>query len=115
MDPLQTYASVKLSHLIAGIAGGTVRAFLVGTNPIAAIASVVSGALTAAYMTTPIATVYAKFWKVSLDPNFEHGVAFCVGLTAMLLCEGVVKYVQGWTKNAVSSDVPADEPPASKD
>jgi pilus assembly protein TadC len=95
---LFTLLGVKLSHLAAGVAGGVVRAFLVGSGIYAAVSSVVTGALTAAYLTVPVTNAYTKATGISADMNFEHGVAFVVGLTAMLICEGLIAKVRTWSK-----------------
>lgn len=97
---------LKIGHLAAGFAGGIVRAFLVGTSPAAAVASVVAGSLTAAYLTNPIAHGFFKFWGVQQDMQGEHAVAFIVGLTAMLLCEGALRYARNWSKNPTIPGAP---------
>jgi hypothetical protein len=100
MDPVQGFLGIKLTHLLAGVAGGTVRAFLAGGGWLAAVSSVVIGSLTAGYLTTPIyAGVKAYFPAVNRDISSEHAVSFLVGLTAMLICEGVLRAARGWSKN----------------
>lgn len=96
---LTTLLGIKLSHLMAGVAGGIVRAFMVGNSFFAAFSSVMTGALTAAYMTVPVASIYTKITGTIVDLNFEHGIAFCTGLTAMLICEGVLRYVRKWSQS----------------
>lgn len=97
-DWFLTYLNIKLSYLLAGAAGGVVRAFLVGSGFYAAFTSVIAGTLTAVYMTTPIAAVYGKLFGLPMEPNFLHGVAFVVGLTSMLMCEGFVRVARKWAK-----------------
>lgn len=100
MDPLQGLLGIKLTHLAAGVAGGIVRAFLAGSDWAAAIASVVVGSLTAGYLTTPVfAGAKAYFPSISGDLSTEHAIGFLVGLTAMLICEGVLRAARGWSKN----------------
>lgn len=100
MDPIQGFIGIKATHLLAGVAGGTVRAFLAGGGWIAAVSSVVIGSLTAGYLTTPIYSgVKAYFPGVHSDVSSEHAVSFLVGLTAMLICEGVLRAARGWSKN----------------
>lgn len=41
MDPLQGIIGIKLTHLLAGVAGGIVRALLAGGSWLAVISSVV--------------------------------------------------------------------------
>ena len=100
MDPVQAILGIKLTHLMAGIAGGVVRAFLAGGSWMAAISSVVIGSLTAGYLTTPVyAGAKAWFPMLSNDVSSEHAIGFLVGLTAMLICEGVLRAARGWAKN----------------
>lgn len=100
MDPLQGIIGVKLTHLLAGVAGGIVRALLAGGGWMAAMTSVIVGSLTAGYLTTPVYNA-AKTWipTVGHDVSSEHATSFLVGLTAMLLCEGVLRATRGWSKN----------------
>lgn len=102
MDPLQSLVGIKLTHLLAGVAGGVVRAFLAGGSWLAAVSSVVVGSLTAGYLTTPVYKG-AKSWFPALgsDTSSEHAIGFLVGLTAMLICEGVLKAARGWSKNPI--------------
>lgn len=100
MDPLQSIIGIKLTHLLAGVAGGIVRAFLAGGSWVAAVSSVVVGSLTAGYLTTPVYSgTKAWFPAVGHDASSEHAIGFLVGLTAMLICEGVLKAARGWSKN----------------
>ena len=97
-DWFLAYLNIKLSYLMAGAAGGIVRAFLIGSGIYAAVSSVIIGTLTAIYMTSPVAAVYSKLFGLPLEPNFAHGVAFVVGLTSMLMCEGFVRVARKWAK-----------------
>lgn len=99
MDPLQAMIGVKTSHLIAGIAGGIVRALLAGSDMMTAIASVVIGSLTAGYLTSPVYKAVTVYFPASADTSTEHAVGFLVGLTAMLICEGALRFAKQWSKN----------------
>lgn len=99
MDPLQAMIGIKTSHLIAGVAGGVVRAFLAGSDLMTAIASVVIGSLTAGYLTSPVYKAVTVYFPTTADTSTEHAVGFLVGLTAMLICEGVLRYARQWSKN----------------
>lgn len=100
MDPLQGLIGIKLTHLLAGVAGGIVRALLAGGSWVAAISSVIVGSLTAGYLTAPVyAGAKAWFPVVAHDISTEHAISFLVGLTAMLICEGVLRAARGWSKN----------------
>lgn len=100
MDPLQGIIGIKMTHLLAGVAGGIVRALLAGGGWLAAMTSVIVGSLTAGYLTTPVYSA-AKSWipTAGHDVSSEHAISFLVGLTAMLLCEGVLRAARGWSKN----------------
>lgn len=99
MDPLQSLLGIKLTHLLAGVAGGVVRAFLGGGDVTAAISAVVVGSLTAGYLTAPVYNGMLRYFPSTADPSTEHAVGFLVGLTAMLICEGVLRYVRSWSRN----------------
>ena len=99
MDPVQGFLGIKLTHLLAGVAGGTVRAFPAGGGWLAATSSVVIGSLTAGYLTTPVYKIAQKYLPINVEASTEHAVGFLVGLTAMLLCEGVLRAARGWSKN----------------
>lgn len=99
MDPVQGFLGIKLTHLLAGVAGGTVRAFLAGGGWLAATSSVVIGSLTAGYLTTPVYKIAQSYLPLNVETSTEHAVGFLVGLTAMLLCEGVLKAARGWSQN----------------
>jgi len=100
-DWFLTYLNIKLSYLLAGAAGGIVRAFLIGTSIYTACASIIIGTLTATYMTSTVSDIYGAIFRVAVEPNFQHGVAFVVGLTAMLICEGLLRMARKWSKNPV--------------
>lgn len=98
MDPVEAAVGIKLTHLIAGVAGGTVRAFLSGEGFLAAFSSVIVGSLTAGYLTTPVFAMVRTYVELPADPSSEHAIGFLVGLTAMLICEGVLRAVRTWAK-----------------
>lgn len=96
MDPLAGIG-IKLSHLIAGLAGGSVRYLLAGGSWVSAVASVVIGSLTAAYMTVPVYAILVPYVPTAPAQQAEHATGFLVGLTAMVLCEGVMKRARAWS------------------
>ncbi len=100
MDPVQGLLGIKITHLVAGIAGGVVRAFLSGGGWLAATSSVVVGSLTAGYLTTPVyAGAKHYFPSLGADISSEHAISFLVGLTAMMICEGVLRAARGWSRS----------------
>ena len=87
-----TIFGIKITHLIAGILGGTVRAFLVGGGWTAAFISVFVGGVTSAYFTAPLTVSPVNYWVFP-----EGTVGFLIGLTSMLICEGILKYAKAWS------------------
>lgn len=98
MDPVQSFLGIKLTHLFAGVAGGTVRAFMSNEGWLAAFSSVVVGSLTAGYLTAPVYAGAQKYFSLPPDPSTEHAIGFLVGLTAMLICEGMLRSVRVWSR-----------------
>lgn len=107
---LETIAGIKLTHIGAGLAGGSVRYILLGGTWRQAFASVFSGCLAAAYG-TPFAyfalTHYMPSWK---DPSTELVMGFLVGLCALILCEGVMNYVKARRDKYLQADIPPLRP-----
>jgi len=99
MDPLQQLIGIKATHLLAGLAGGTVRALLMGGGWWAATTSVMIGSLTAGYMTAPAFAAATAYFGIPPETSTEHAVGFLVGLMAMLLCEGILRMARTWAKN----------------
>lgn len=99
MDPLQALIGIKTTHLVAGIAGGTVRAFLSGGGWLAATASVIVGCLTAGYLTSPAFSLALAYTPLPAEDASEHAIGFLVGLTAMMICEGALRVARTWSRN----------------
>jgi uncharacterized membrane protein YeaQ/YmgE (transglycosylase-associated protein family) len=83
-----TKLGIEVADLIAGLCGGMVNALVFQkSSPWGALASVVVGALTAAYLAASMATQF----------NVRQGPAgFIVGLTAMAICQGLMNAAQKW-------------------
>lgn len=94
MEPVSTIFGIKITNIIAGILGGSVRAFLVGGNWFQYFISVFTGGVTAAYFSTPLTYSPINYWQLP-----EGTVGFLVGLTGMLLCEGIMRYARSWSRN----------------
>lgn len=95
-DPLQAWLGIKSYHLIAGFAGGVVRAFVrPGATKLQAFGSCVVGALTAGYM-TPVAVIYLP---ESASIGGEGATGFVIGLTGMAVAEGLIQLVNRWRNN----------------
>lgn len=101
MDPLQHLIGIKLTHVLAGLAGGTVRALLMGGGWWAAVTSVIAGSLTSAYLTASVYSLAVAYTPIARDTSSEHAIGFLVGLTAMLLCEGAIRSARTWSRNPV--------------
>lgn len=92
-DPFQTIVGIKLSTLLAGLAGGLVRSLILpGLTVKQAIASCTIGALTAGYL-TPAAVEY---WPGDASPGIEGAFGYAIGLSAMILCEAIMKAAKRW-------------------
>lgn len=89
-----TILGIKITHLVAGILGGAVRAFLIGGGWVQAFISVFVGGVTSSYFTDPLTHSAINYLMIP-----EGTVGFLVGLTSMLLCEGILKYAKGWSRN----------------
>ncbi len=96
---IETIFGVKITHLVAGVAGGTVRYLLAGGGIMMAVTSVLVGSLTAGYLTTPVYFALIRYFPDWADPSAEHAAGFLVGLTGLLICEGVMRYAKRWTEN----------------
>ena len=78
---------VKFATLLAGFAGGVVSlSFVSGLTKPQAILSVLTGALTAGYL-TPVVLHYLSLTA----PELQNGAAFFIGLTAMNIVPGLLK------------------------
>lgn len=86
-DQISPMLGIKLASLVAGCAGGVVSlSFLRGLSTLQAVNAVISGMLSAAYL-TPAAVVYIG---VADYPELEGVVAFCIGLTCMHLIPAIL-------------------------
>lgn len=97
-DWFETAFGIKLAHLAAGAAGGTVRAFVTKGNWVQAVAAVVCGSLAAAYTTRPVFEVAIKTLPIAKDQPTEYACSYLVGMTAMFIAEGVMRMARGWSK-----------------
>lgn len=84
MDPRDL--GLDVGRMVAGFAGGLVSAFLPPAKTAwAVIGSIVGGTLTANFL-TPAATHYSPNWLG------DGGVGFILGLTAMIICQGIIVF-----------------------
>lgn len=86
-DVLAT-VGIKVPDLAAGFGGGVINAlWFQRGKPLDVVTSVVGGAITANFLTGTVS-------KIS---GLEPGAAgFLVGLTAMVICQGLFSKVRGW-------------------
>ena len=82
-DPLASLG-VTLHHLIAGLAGGLVRALMKPDgHPVQTLSTAIVGALSAAYL-TPLVMYFASLPETA---SLENAVAFTIGLSGMTAAE----------------------------
>ncbi len=87
---------LKLGSVMAGFLGGLVKGLIMpNVTMTQTIISCVIGGITAGYLTTPI--MYWLPWATVTGA--EGAVGYAIGLTAMLICEGIIKYVSRWRDN----------------
>jgi hypothetical protein len=92
-DPLEPYLGIKLGSLLAGFFGGLVKALIMpSVTPSGALFSCVTGALTAGYF-TPVAMHWLPLAGIA---GAEGAVGYAIGLTAMLICEGLMRAAKHW-------------------
>lgn len=83
------------STATAGLLGGTVRGLIIQGGWFNGIVSALVGAITANYLATAISlspTLNAWNWS-------EGTIGFVVGMSAMLICEGFLKWAKDWSTN----------------
>lgn len=92
-------------HAVAGLGGGLASLpFLKPATKLAVLGSVVAGIVTAMYMTPVVGEILSspKFLGSSLTKNSELGLAFLLGLTAMVLIPAVLGAVT-WVRDNISA------------
>jgi len=116
-DPL---GGINPHHAVAGLGGGLASLpFLKPTTKVAVLGSIVAGIVTAMYMTPVVGEVLSspKFLGAALSKNSELGLAFLLGLTAMVLIPavlGAVTWVRdniGAIMQKITNTTPPKEPP----
>lgn len=91
-------------HAAAGVGGALASLpFIRPGSKLAAVGTVVAGLATATFMTPIVAEILAtsRFIGSPLTKNAEYGVAFLLGLTAMLLIPALLGGV-GWIKDNIA-------------
>ena len=120
---IETTLGVKIAHALAGFFGGAVRGLIVGGGIPATMTAAGIGCFTAAYVTSPVYFLAVNYFPALKDPATEHASAFLVGLCALIICEGAMKYAKKRIENAppagpsnagFTTTPPAYVPPAPK-
>jgi hypothetical protein len=79
---------LKVPDLIAGFAGGVVKAFILSkSDPWSIIGSMVVGALAANYLTEP----FSRYLGTGAGTT-----GFIVGVGGMTICQGIVDAAKSW-------------------
>jgi hypothetical protein len=104
-DPgLLVQFGVRTADLLAGLAGGIVNAFVFKrSDPYSIIGSMVVGALTANYLSDPV----AKYLGTGAGAS-----AFIVGLAGMAICQGIVEAAKSWKPFQNRGGADANRPPS---
>lgn len=92
-------------HAVAGLGGGLASLpFLKPAGKLAVVGSVVAGIVTAMYMTPVVGEVLSsqRFLGSALTKNSELGLAFLLGLTAMVLIPAVLGAVT-WVRDNIGA------------
>ena len=79
----------------AGLLGGTVRGLIIQGGFVNGVISALVGAIAANYLAPAIAmspTVHPWGWT-------EGTIGFLVGMSGMLICEGILKLAKDWSTN----------------
>lgn len=101
-DPL---GGLNPHHAVAGLGGGLASLpFLKPATKLAVFGAVVAGVVTAMYMTPVVGEVLAgqKFLGSTLSKTSELGLAFLLGLTAMVLIPAVLGAVT-WIRDNIGA------------
>ncbi len=98
-DPLSALVGIKLTHVIAGAAGGIVRSLSrPGGSWARHVGTAIIGTFVAGYG-TPVGTVFASRYLASPDlpsSSVEGMVGFVLGLIGMSLCEAALRWARAW-------------------
>lgn len=98
-DPDAAAFGVKVFHIVAGVAGGVVRSFVVGRYTIVeATGAVIVGGLTAGYGTPVVVPIAAK-WLAQIGyaaPGVEGATGFLLGLCGMTFAEVLIRWAKKW-------------------
>ncbi|MFT0892969.1 hypothetical protein [Pseudochelatococcus sp. G4_1912] len=98
-NPEAAAFGVKLVHLIAGVAGGIVRSFVVGRyGIIEATSAVIVGGLTAGYGTPTATSIVCKWLSVAgySAAGLDGAVGFLLGLCGMTFAEVAIRWAKQW-------------------
>lgn len=110
-NPEAAAFGVKLFHLVAGVAGGIVRSFVVGRyGVVEATGAVIVGGLTAGYGTPAVVPLAAKWLAAAgyTTTGLDGATGFLLGLCGMTLAEAAIKRARRWKAVAGRIDIPTD-------
>lgn len=94
--PFETYLGIKVGTLIAGLIGAIVSlSFIPNLTWPKAIIAIFTGAASAGYVTPLV------IGALEVGPDYEHAVAFLVGLLGMNVLAGVFKMAERFKNSPV--------------
>lgn len=94
IDPAQSFLGYKLIHLLAGLSGGLMRALVKGESIGASVVSILAGMLASMHITP-----FVMEWLNFRSENADLALGFLIGVTAMILAEGAMKWAREWSRH----------------
>ena len=98
-DPVTALLGIKVYHLLAGLAGGMVRAIIrPGGSTWSGVGTCIVGALTAAYWTPITAPWLSAYLESEANSSIEGATGFAIGVSGMAVAEGILRVAQNFRK-----------------
>lgn len=114
---MQELGGLNPHHAVAGFGGGLASLFfLEPRNRVAALGSVFVGVVTAMYLTPVVLDVLIYHTAYRFSKNGELGLAFVLGLTAMVFIPAILGFA-AWVRDTMATlvRVKIHRPPKPED